>query len=582
MPFVPKLDWRSTVPGPQGPQGHPGVNAVENDTAIAAYIKSALSATWAALVSLFVRKDEFDPRAYGAVGNRVVDDTEAIRACVAAAGVGGAIAWPWGFKPKVTGTIDLLDGQGIRGRWTRASEVFTTSDIPVFRITGGQNQSIRQIRVQNWFVGDRTTYDIDVTNPTNVVLQDVEIDLATGSRLRGGIRLRRDAPGAGENAFMPRLSRIWVRRGHLVVDGVTDGHFVDGYVWATSTGGRAAIDMFNISNGWSFQSVDVIPPEGTGAGFRLEQTWDTKINGGYVDGSYTDQDTGYGIVVVNGGELFVAGTNLYHLGRSGVRLEGSSGCTFTAVGYARNNKQNNGYPDIELIGSSYNTFLGGSHSQRVNRTVKGAIYREDSTSLHNSLDESVANLTGGDNYAKPLFVGNEGTLGARNRPMSLWPRPTGTPTVIAPQGCMMGGFTTLAWPAANRAQFHKFELQIGVVARFSGFRAESAGGNVQVAVVKMNGLNYTRVMVSAITAVGAAGAFSLDMGSTFLPPGEYALVFWADNTTLTLAQAQGELIRSTRLCGEATGLTTGIPAAGAIPSWSTTRAVAGLTLTASA
>lgn len=40
MPWVRKADLRSTVPGPDGPQGLPGVNAVANDTATAGYIST--------------------------------------------------------------------------------------------------------------------------------------------------------------------------------------------------------------------------------------------------------------------------------------------------------------------------------------------------------------------------------------------------------------------------------------------------------------------------------------------------------------------------------------------------------------
>lgn len=580
MAWTRKADLRSTVPGPKGDRGLPGVNAVENDEAVAAYVEAEDSDTRAALGVVFSRKRALDPRDFGALGDGTTDDTAAMQACIDAAGEGGVVELP-PMVFLITGTLVLPSGIELRGSGSRGSTLHASTDITMVRATGGQAHGLRNLRVRNVFVGARTAYDIEFINPTKPILSDVEVDLATGTRIKGGVIFRKDA-GLSGNAFMPQLSRVWIRNGHLVTDGVTDGHFVDGYVWAVNTGGRAAVDMSNISNGWSFQGVDVIPSEADGAGYRIEQTWDTNIVGGYIDGSYAEQDSGYGVRLINAGQLFMSATRLYHLGRSGIRMEGSSGSSLSALGFARNNKQNNAYPDIDLVGSSYNTFIGMAHSQRDVRTNKGLVYREDAASTSNTYDHSTVDLTGGNNYASPWFQGNAGTLGGQNRPGSLWPRPSSTPLFLAPQGCMLGAGTVLAWPAANRAQFHRFHVSEGGAFRYTGFRVETPGGNVQAAVVRMDGLNFTRVAASAITPASAAGGVSLDMAATYLAPGEYALVLWADNTTLTLAQVNSEMVRSTRLCAELTGLTTGIPANGTIAAWSTTRAVSGLTLTASA
>jgi hypothetical protein len=553
---------------------------VENDSAVAAYIMSALSAVRAALVSLFSRKSEEDVRNYGAVGDGIADDTAAVQAAINAAGSDGVVKIPWHFVCLITSPLDMLAGTSIRGAWVKSSELRASTDITMIRASGGQGQAIRQLLVRNTLAGARTTYDIDITNPTKSVLSDVEVSLPNESTGGGGIRFRKDTGVAG-NAFMPQLTRVWVRNGHVVIDGVTDGHAVDCFFWSPYTGARATVDMSNIANGWTFSAVDVVPPQGSGDGYRIEQTWDTNIVGGYLDGSYTDILTGNGIHLLNGGQLFVSATRFYHLGRSGIVLENSSGSSFAALGFHRNNKQDAGYPDIELINSSHNTFLGTGHRQPVVRTNKGAIYREDSTSLHNSFDEAAYDISAGDNYAKPLFVGNAGTLGKRNRPGSLWPRPSGVPLFLNPPVSMLSIPSAVAWAAANRAQFHRFHLTDGGVFRYANVRVESGSGNIQVAVVRMDGLNYTRVMDSGVIACTTGMPGAIDMGATHLPAGEYALVVWLDNTTATLRVANDEMVRVTRGAAEVSSLSSGVPSSGSISAWNSTRAVQGCALTVS-
>jgi hypothetical protein len=579
MAWVRKAFLKSTVEGPRGPIGLPGVNAVANDTATAGYVNASTSDTFAALTALFNRKLGLDPRDYGAIGDGVADDTAALNACITAAGDLGSVRLTPGAIYYITATLVLMASTELRGGGAKATEIRASTDITMISASGGQGQAITNLTVRNTTAGARTTYDIDFTSPTKPVIKDVEVNLPNGSAGGGGVRFRKDAAVAG-NSFMPQLNRVWIRNGHLVIDGVTDGHVVDSYIWAPYTGARAAVDMSNIANGWSFAAVDVVPTTGDGAGYRMQQTWGTKITGGYIDGSYESIMTGYGIRMIDCGQMNISGTAFYNLGRSGIRLDNSHGNTVSSCGFERGNKQGNFYPDIDLYGSNYNTFTTLGHSMRIARANPGGIYREDTSSVGNFFDSSAINTDGTNNYGTPYFVGNAGTQGKNMRPASLWQRPSGVPTFIVPPASLLAiGAVSAAWSVAQRAQFHRFSLADGAVYRYANLRVDVAAGNVIAAVVRMDGLNFTRAMTSASTAA-VAGTMSIDMTAAYLPPGEYALALWSDNATVQIGVSSSEMVRSSRLAGEMSSLTAGIPASGALTSWGSARAITGLTLTA--
>lgn len=89
MVWVRKADLRSTVPGPQGPQGQPGVNAVENAAAVAAYVDGPSETRTALLrngLTGWLHADGF-----GADPTGVADSTAALQAALAAAQPGDTV-----------------------------------------------------------------------------------------------------------------------------------------------------------------------------------------------------------------------------------------------------------------------------------------------------------------------------------------------------------------------------------------------------------------------------------------------------------------------------------------------------------
>ena len=156
--------------------------------------------------------------------------------------------------------------------------------------------------------------------------------------------------------------------------------------------------------------------------------------------------------------------------------------------------------------------------------------------------------------------------------------PALVPTALA----MLATVSATAWPTANLAVFQRFSIQESRVYRYANVRLDVASGNWQLAVVRLHGsglVDYTRVMNTGVVAAPTAGDKQVDLGSTYLPAGEYAMVVWADNTTLKTRYATNSGVSSTRASAETSGLASGIPASGTV-AWNSTRFIGGLTLEA--
>ena len=152
------------------------------------------------------------------------------------------------------------------------------------------------------------------------------------------------------------------------------------------------------------------------------------------------------------------------------------------------------------------------------------------------------------------------------------PASTNRVGIIGPDPITGGSGT--AWPAADRALFRRFWLPVAVQARYFLLRLAVSSGNYQVGVVKLAGasdLDYTRVMDSGVVAAPTAGDLRIDLGSTLLEAGSYALFLWANNITISVPNATSASYTARRIGAEVSALATGVPATGSLSAWNGSR-----------
>lgn len=321
--------------------------------------------------------------------------------------------------------LTVPTGCELRGQGIGQTVLQATGDYATIKTFGGEPQAIRDLTIANSFTGTRTTYDIDICNPYKVIIEHVKIALSQSALTKGGIRFYKDAgqPNS-DRCFMPQLTDAWIANGVLVIDNVTDGKAQNCFFWGTYTAAVGTVQLTSAAN-WTFDNVDVVPPQGDVAGYLITDTSNLSLIGGMLDGSYDAIMTGHGLKsagYVRG--LSVMGVKFYNLGRSGIKISDIRRSAIIGNIFIQNNKADNSYADIDLTAAQGNTIIGNTHGAPNSRTNKGKIYVEDATSSDNIIDYNSMEYNGGTHfYLSPIatVAGTGSTLGSHNRPDVVWP-----------------------------------------------------------------------------------------------------------------------------------------------------------------
>lgn len=138
-----------------------------------------------------------------------------------------------------------------------------------------------------------------------------------------------------------------------------------------------------------------------------------------------------------------------------------------------------------------------------------------------------------------------------------------------------GTISTGVYIASDRAMFTRFCLATGGTYRYINWVCGVQSGNIQVGVVQLSGtgrLTYTLIKGSGVISCPAAAAIRTDLGAFYLQAGDYAMFFWADNTTVTVSKFTA--IPSThKMAGQVLSLpTTGVVGTGTL-AWNATASV---------
>jgi len=177
----------------RGPQGLPGVNALDNDAAVAAYVATTgSSATKTALEQRYARV--WSPETYGAAADGSTDDTTAIQNTIVAA-AGRPIRFAKGKTYKVTSTLTFTGDVDLNG-----STINSTNSVNVaghFRngkvtgpgsviATGQSNVIIEKIEVAATAV---TSQGIYLNQCTDIIVRNCKV---SGGPFRGILLARCD------------------------------------------------------------------------------------------------------------------------------------------------------------------------------------------------------------------------------------------------------------------------------------------------------------------------------------------------------------------------------------------------------
>jgi len=118
------------------------------------------------------------------------------------------------------------------------------------------------------------------------------------------------------------------------------------------------------------------------------------------------------------------------------------------------------------------------------------------------------------------------------------------PSLIVPSASSVAVAAVVVWFGANQTIMNRFQVPGGGIFRYVNLYVGASSGNIQVGVVKLGTVvaatqQYAApIMTSGVIACPAANAVvRIDCGATWLPPGDYAVFLWCDNTTASFLHA---------------------------------------------
>lgn len=389
------------------------------DALVATLVQDSGSDTGAALSATFGSVHR--PERYGAKGDGIADDTNAIRAALTAASSNGSVELSEAIY-RITGTLTIPDGCEVRGTSRRGSIIRLTADIPTFTFVGGEGQQIRNLKIHNTFTGNRTTYDILAVNPYHPIFENVEIALSQDSRLKGGIHILHDtAQAEPEKKNMPVLDNVFIRNGVLKIEDVGDVKVNGGWTWGTYTNAPGAVELDRASNFIAINH-DVIPS--VNAGYYISGgTSNFTIIGGLMDGN-GDPSIHPGPAMKVAPSAFVrslqfVGVKFWNLWKSSLDLYDARAVTITGCEFRANNREDAGHPEIKLAACRDIVAVGNTFSAVDARTNKGLVWSEDAASSNNLLASNSIEATS--QYASGVFAVQPSTALRNNMPLDVWP-----------------------------------------------------------------------------------------------------------------------------------------------------------------
>ena len=320
---------------------------------------------------------------FGCVGDGSTDCTEYIQNAVNHANSSNKIVIiPEGVF-LVSKSITIPSNLTIKGLSKTKSIIICYKDIPIFTTNGG-DKGYGNINISNLHFAPRSTnktrYTLELYNTFNTCISDCFI---SGQVMNGcddveGIAFLKDSSYTGEH-FVNSVRRCQLSSASVIIES-TDSYIQDCEIW-----GNDRPYCIYLKKPSQFVINNQLVPSPINGGILIEDSLNNydveiiRIEGNYFDGSYSNINTGKGIIAKNLRLSNIIGNDFWKIKESGLHLENCHSLNINSNIFTDCNINNNFHDDIYAYKCVSCNFIGNTHKQSIDNTNKGSAYNFKST-----------------------------------------------------------------------------------------------------------------------------------------------------------------------------------------------------------
>ena len=318
-----------------------------------------------------------DVKSFGAKGDGITDDTQAIQDAINSLENGGVVLIPSG-NYYITNSIVIPSNTVIKGNG-KSSVLLLNDDISCFITEGVNNKSIGSSEIiiediyikDKWDTPSKTKYTIELANTYNSTLQNITIDGEVGNPSDlCGIYLSKKNEYNG-NCFVNRVDNCQLRNSSIKIES-SDSYINQCEIW-----GYCRSYAIHIVKSSVHVTNNQIVGSNINGGVYIHDDIDNfnveliKVIGNYFDGSYTDINSGIGLIGYNLRLSVISNNQFWKQNKGGIVLNNGYGNVVNSNNFQDCNQDDNFYNDIDIISSTKNILTDNTFSRQNTQTNKG-------------------------------------------------------------------------------------------------------------------------------------------------------------------------------------------------------------------